>query len=171
MLEISMCLDTDHSPYYSISAFVCVSVFVNVGHTSLYWFLGLWRFTNIKFVRTHELNILHTNHTQRGKIILSYNIFGWHSGWAIGCRATCCVFNNRSTNCFDSGCHVYQKLYDYRRTHDTEENPNVGQRLKKKYRIAVVALCCSCLHSYDVSLRMKSIITNEDIQDTHSTII
>ncbi|KAF9811570.1 hypothetical protein SFRURICE_017030, partial [Spodoptera frugiperda] len=34
--------------------------------------------------------------------------------------------------CFGSGCHVHVKLYVCKRTHDTGENPNVGQRLKKK---------------------------------------
>ncbi|KAF9812915.1 hypothetical protein SFRURICE_016838 [Spodoptera frugiperda] len=38
--------------------------------------------------------------------------------------------------CFESGCHVYVNLCVCKRTHDTGENPNVGQRffLKKKGR-------------------------------------
>ncbi|KAF9795774.1 hypothetical protein SFRURICE_018902 [Spodoptera frugiperda] len=70
----------------------------------------------------------------------TFRLHGWCGGWATSCRATGSGFDSRteqlfvlSTNCcFGSGCHVHVKLYVCKRTHDTGENPNVGQRLKKK---------------------------------------
>ncbi|KAF9800092.1 hypothetical protein SFRURICE_016969 [Spodoptera frugiperda] len=72
-------------------------------------------------------------------IPFTIRLHGWCGGWATGCRASGSGFDSRteqlfvwSTNCcFGSGCHVHMNLYVCKRTHDTGENLNVGQRLKK----------------------------------------
>ncbi|KAF9812639.1 hypothetical protein SFRURICE_018069, partial [Spodoptera frugiperda] len=57
-----------------------------------------------------------------------------------GCHATCCGFDPRTEHlfvcstdcCSGSGCDVYVNVYVCKRTHDTGENPSVGQHKKKE---------------------------------------